>query len=219
MDILDFISNTLDGVLAVDREQRIVLWNQAANLLFGFKAEEVLGRFCREVIAGQDESGCLICNASCLPFRLAVRQELVPTHELLVRTRGGREIWVSMTTVLVPSQWRDLALSVHLFRDIGHQKELDHAVKQLLSIVSKLSSPRGTDPPMSLPVSLPSVDLTHREREVLRLLASGASTKTISAKLFISPATTKNHIHNILFKFGLHSRLEAVTLALRNSLI
>jgi two-component system nitrate/nitrite response regulator NarL len=63
------------------------------------------------------------------------------------------------------------------------------------------------------------MDLTRREREVLRLLASGASTQTVAARLFISPATARTHIHRILAKLGIHSRLEAVTFALRNSLI
>jgi PAS domain-containing protein len=44
-DILDFISNTADGVVGVDRGQKVVLWNPAAEMLLGFKRREVLGRF------------------------------------------------------------------------------------------------------------------------------------------------------------------------------
>jgi len=60
---------------------------------------------------------------------------------------------------------------------------------------------------------------SRRERDVLRLLGSGASTRTIAKKLFISPATARNHVRHILAKLQVHSRLEAVTLALRNGLI
>jgi PAS domain S-box-containing protein len=219
LDILDCISNTSDGVLAVDREQRIVLWNQAAEMLLGFKAEEVRGRFCHEVFGCQDELGCLVCHANCLDVRLALRQELIPTRDCLVRTRAGREIWVSVSTVLVPSQWHDLVLLIHLFRDVSHQKELERSVKQLISSVSKQALPSEADSPLSPPVPGSSMDLTKREQQVLRLLASGTSTQAIAAKLFISPATARTHIHRILAKLGIHSRLEAVTLALRNSLI
>ncbi len=57
--------------------------------------------------------------------------------------------------------------------------------------------------------------LTRREHEVLRLLSSGYSTQDIAGRLFISLATVRNHIHNILEKLDVHSKLEAVSLAFR----
>ena len=41
-----FLSRTGDGVFVVDGEQRIVLWNDAAKELLGFRAADVLGRHC-----------------------------------------------------------------------------------------------------------------------------------------------------------------------------
>jgi PAS domain S-box-containing protein len=61
-DPLDLISNTADAVSAVDAEGQIVFWNEAATALFGYEAQEVLGRLCSEVIAGRDEAGRLVCN-------------------------------------------------------------------------------------------------------------------------------------------------------------
>jgi len=58
--------------------------------------------------------------------------------------------------------------------------------------------------------------LTHREREVLSLLARGADNETIGAALVISPQTARTHIQNILNKLGVHSRLEATAFAFRN---
>jgi DNA-binding CsgD family transcriptional regulator len=108
---------------------------------------------------------------------------------------------------------------VHLFRDASRQKELERFVEQLLSNASKLSVSPGTDPPMRSSAFPPVLAMTGREREVLRLLASGGSTQAIATKLAISPATVRNHINKILAKLGVHSRLEAVTLALRNCMI
>jgi DNA-binding NarL/FixJ family response regulator len=58
--------------------------------------------------------------------------------------------------------------------------------------------------------------LTHREREVLSLLARGADNETIGAALVISPHTARTHIQNILNKLGAHSRLEATAFFFRN---
>lgn len=46
--------------------------------------------------------------------------------------------------------------------------------------------------------------LTDRERDVLRLMASGASNTTIAENLFVTPKTVEHHTHNIFRKLGLH---------------
>jgi DNA-binding CsgD family transcriptional regulator len=58
--------------------------------------------------------------------------------------------------------------------------------------------------------------LTAREREVLRLLASGSSNREIAAELFIAPKTASVHVSNILGKLGAASRTEAAAIAHRN---
>lgn len=62
-------------------------------------------------------------------------------------------------------------------------------------------------------------DLTPREREVLDLLAQGASKEVIARRLFLSTNTVRNHIQSILSKLGAHSRLEAVATATREGLV
>jgi RNA polymerase sigma factor (sigma-70 family) len=61
--------------------------------------------------------------------------------------------------------------------------------------------------------------LTPREREVMRLLVEGLSTKEIGEKLFISPKTVENHRARILSKLGLHSAFELVRYAAKLGLI
>jgi DNA-binding NarL/FixJ family response regulator len=51
--------------------------------------------------------------------------------------------------------------------------------------------------------------LSEREREVLRLVAAGATNKEIAEKLFIAAGTVKNHITNILSKLGVRDRTQA----------
>ena len=55
----------------------------------------------------------------------------------------------------------------------------------------------------------PAADLTEREVEILRELARGASNRAIADQLTISENTVKNHVHNILTKLHLRSRLDA----------
>jgi len=57
--------------------------------------------------------------------------------------------------------------------------------------------------------------LTRREHEALQLLVRGYRNEAIAEQLFISAATARTHISNILVKLGVHSQLEAVALAAR----
>lgn len=65
------------------------------------------------------------------------------------------------------------------------------------------------------PVEQPGVDLTAREREVLDLIGEGLRNGEIARRLFISEATVKTHINNLFAKADLHSRADAVRLALK----
>lgn len=58
--------------------------------------------------------------------------------------------------------------------------------------------------------------LTPREVEVLQALAEGRSTREVAARLFISPKTVRSHVDRILTKLEVHSKLDAVVLALRH---
>ena len=60
--------------------------------------------------------------------------------------------------------------------------------------------------------------LTAREREILGLVAGGATNKDIAAVLGISPSTAKNHLQNILGKLHLENRVQAAAYALREGL-
>jgi DNA-binding NarL/FixJ family response regulator len=62
-------------------------------------------------------------------------------------------------------------------------------------------------------------NLTHREQEVMRLLAEGLPIKEIGEKLFISPKTVENHRSNIMNKLDLHSTIELIRYAARLGLI
>jgi two-component system nitrate/nitrite response regulator NarL len=58
-----------------------------------------------------------------------------------------------------------------------------------------------------------SVRMTKREQDVIDLIASGRSNKEIATKLNIAVHTVKSHVHNILEKLAIHSRLEVAAYA------
>lgn len=62
-------------------------------------------------------------------------------------------------------------------------------------------------------------DLTEREREVLALMVDGLNNQQIAERLVVGLSTAKSHVSNVLSKLGVSSRTEAVSFALKNSIL
>ena len=60
--------------------------------------------------------------------------------------------------------------------------------------------------------------LSHREREIVALVAQGYKNKEMAEKMFISEQTVKNHLHNIFDKLGVSDRLELALYAIHKGL-
>lgn len=87
------------------------------------------------------------------------------------------------------------------------------APDELLARISSVLK-RGAHGP-----SLRMSKLTHRELQVLQLLAVGRSQLEIAHELVISSKTVGTHIEHILGKLGVHSRSQAIALAYRDDLV
>ena len=66
---------------------------------------------------------------------------------------------------------------------------------------------------------VPGSNLSEREKEVLSQLVHGQTNTEVAEALFISPATVKRHVSNILSKLDVKTRTEAVALALKHRIV
>jgi PAS domain S-box-containing protein len=216
-EVLAVLSRTEDGVYAVDHTYRIVFWNDAAERLLGYRADEVIGRLCHEVFEGEPRPGCLECAPSCPVMVAASRNETVPTYNLLSRTKDGDAILLNIS-VIVPNSGSPFA-TIHLFRDATSQLRYETYVEQVVCMAARLPSPQPSLSRNNHDVPSPGVPLSSREKEVLYLLVKGKSAREIAESLCISYATVRNHLQTILRKLGVHSQREAVKLALEQNLV
>jgi DNA-binding NarL/FixJ family response regulator len=99
-----------------------------------------------------------------------------------------------------PTQIIDAVRRIHAGEALFDVALLIRAVRQ---------EPRQPDP----------TELSARELDVLRSLASGSSTEKVAAELYVSVNTVRSHVRRILEKLGAHSKLEAVAIAVRDGIL
>jgi DNA-binding NarL/FixJ family response regulator len=87
------------------------------------------------------------------------------------------------------------------------------------AIARKLIADFANRPSSVLPAPEQMRRLTHREREVLVLIAHGLTNQAVAAHLIVSQATVRTHLGRILVKLGLHDRAQAVAAAYQCGLV
>jgi DNA-binding NarL/FixJ family response regulator len=109
----------------------------------------------------------------------------------------------------------DIARALHAAA--GGLAVLDPRVQAtLLAAAVTPARPAATEPPGQLP--LPPDGLTHREVEILGLIARGLTNPEIAGRLFLSNHTVKTHINRIFAKTGSRDRAAAVGYAHRHAI-
>jgi diguanylate cyclase (GGDEF)-like protein/PAS domain S-box-containing protein len=91
----DLIDNLYDGVYLVDLDRRITYWNQAAERLTGYTADEVLGKLCSgNLLAHVDQEGRPLCSSELCPAAAAMREGAARDERVFLRHREGHRVAV-----------------------------------------------------------------------------------------------------------------------------
>jgi PAS domain S-box-containing protein len=113
------LANIADGIVAVDREGRVVLWNQAAEQITGVPQEEALGHAPAEILGRDLES---LSETS--------GDRLVPI------VRSGQEVWLSVTEAVMRDPAGLVAGRIFAFRDISGDRVVEQMKSEFVSAVS-----------------------------------------------------------------------------------
>ena len=214
-DPLDIVGSTADAAFAVDERGRIVIWNRGAEALLGYQASGILGRSCATVFCGRDVFGNRFCDPACAVQRMVLAHEAVSSFRLYLRKESGSAVPVAVSIITVPGPKASQHTVIHLLHPIS---DTVTSAAHAASLMSPAFA--GSTDTLARPhAALSNLPLTEREVEILRVLADGRSTKDIADSLYISVTTVRNHVQNILRKLEVHSKVEAVSLALRCHLI
>jgi len=114
------LANVADGIVAVDRDGKVVLWNPAAEEITGVPAEEALGRTPAQVLGrslASDGGGPAVSR-------------LVPIR------RSGEEAWLSVSEAVMTDPAGATAGRIYAFRDISAERAVEQMKSDFVSTVS-----------------------------------------------------------------------------------
>jgi PAS domain S-box-containing protein len=114
------LSNIADGIVAVDREGKVVLWNQAAEVITGVPGAAALGRTPVEVLQRE----------------LASDEEGPLGERLLAIQRGGEEAWLSLTEAVMRDPVGAVSGRIFAFRDVSAERIVEQMKSDFVSTVS-----------------------------------------------------------------------------------
>jgi DNA-binding CsgD family transcriptional regulator len=207
-DITLFVDGTSDPAYAVDGLGIIAAWNSCAAEAFGIPPEQAIGRVCSGIICGKDSDG-VICSSECLVKQAAKKHHPIRNFDVRIRA-PQRERWFNVSVVFVDVANSVLPYAIHILRAVDTYKRMEMVLRDFVMNETSVSTDGDLVQISSARTLAREATLTHRELEILRLVAKSESSATISDELNISAKTVDNHLQHILRKLSAHSRLEAV---------
>jgi ATP/maltotriose-dependent transcriptional regulator MalT len=140
------------------------------------------------------------------------------------RRRGGEDL---RTATILRALSDDLATVSDLVESVRTDQKMPRELTERLEVVDRELTRMGQLAREAAAVDLDEATETHRlaghltrrEWQCLGLLVHGHSTSAIAGALGVSTTTARTHIQSLLTKLGVHSRLQAVALTIRTSLL
>jgi PAS domain S-box-containing protein len=115
------LANIADGIVAVDRDGRVVLWNAAAEGITGVPQAEAIGHTTVQVLQRDLESP----------------DDEVPLGQRLVSIlRGGEEVWLSLSEAVMRDPLGAVAGRIFAFRDISSDRMVEQVKSDFVAAVS-----------------------------------------------------------------------------------
>ncbi|MDB5182013.1 MAG: multi-sensor signal transduction histidine kinase, partial [Candidatus Saccharibacteria bacterium] len=128
------LSSIGDAVFAVDRNERITLFNPAAEQLTGFSAAEAIGAAYDDILSFTSSDKGSECN---LFIKTALKGKVASIQEDTILTRkDGSKVAVSDSAAPIRSDTGEILGAIIVFRDVSKERALDQAKTEFVSIAS-----------------------------------------------------------------------------------
>lgn len=170
-----------DGIVAVDRNLSIILWNKSASMITGWSKEEALGKHIRTVLKIIRESN----RKDCISFIEDAMTQGVATSmsdDMLLLKKDGREVYIgdSVAPILGPN--KEVNGVIVVFRDTSKERESRHLRSDFAYASHQLRTPI-TEALWNLEIAIDEQDHDKRKEDLRIVHQSLFSIKKLSEHL------------------------------------
>jgi len=134
-----------DGAYITDTQRRIVFWNQAAQRITGWDAQEVVGRSCRDnILVHVDKDGHALCGDEHCPLHRSIVTGASSLQSLLVfaQHRSGHRIPVEVTVSPIRNHADEVIGGIEVFRDLTAALRDQLRAKEIQEMAVKSTLPQ-----------------------------------------------------------------------------
>ena len=160
----NLVENMSDGVYFVDRHRRIQYWNKGANRLTGYRADEVVGRYCQDdILCHVDMEGKNLCRDGC-PLTACIADGNSHTDTVFLRHKMGRRVPVLVHVEPIRDRSGAITGAVEVFSDstVLHQTQRRTKELERLAFLDELTQlPNRRFLEMSLNTALAEFQVHH----------------------------------------------------------
>lgn len=135
------IDNLNDGLYFVDTDRKITYWNQAAEKISGFKAEEVVGRHCSDnILTHVDKDGNHLCLSLC-PLAATMQDDNPRSADVYLHHKNGHRVPVTVRVSTITDENGKVIGGAELFSDASNKEanKLRIAELEKMASVDKLT--------------------------------------------------------------------------------
>ncbi|MGB8260195.1 MAG: sensor domain-containing diguanylate cyclase [Terracidiphilus sp.] len=126
--LLDHMS---DGVYFVDRERRILYWNEGATRLTGYREDELLGRHCQDdILCHVDSTGRRLCQDGC-PLTASIADGEHHDADVFLRHKQGRRVPVNVRVQPLLGKDGTIVGAIEIFSDTTAQNDVQRRTEAM----------------------------------------------------------------------------------------
>lgn len=138
-DLTALVQSSFEAIVGLDREERVILWNPGAETLYGFTADEMLGRLISVLDRGASPSPSLSDGEKQVLQRRRRHRNGGELTVLVSRTRVGRSAFGSALAYTEVSL--DISAKVQLEKELEHSLRLAHLGRLAATMSHELNNP------------------------------------------------------------------------------
>ncbi|MGI6787128.1 MAG: diguanylate cyclase [Acholeplasmataceae bacterium] len=122
----NLIPHLYEGVYVVDKNRKIIFWNEGSERITGYSKEEVVNSFCyQNILQHVDHNGKQLCLEGC-PLNETLQDGIIREAHVFLKHKDGYRIPITVKTLPIYDSEQNIVAAIEVFTDERFQRQIYH---------------------------------------------------------------------------------------------